>query len=331
MDVAFPNPFSTKNDVLLLLDGSYCAYYCIYGAVNRWKERYYGTSLETIQLPEPGSVPYDELPDLVHDTFYFEKVLMEVSTDRLQRLNDIVLSATGHFYSDAAISTSKVDTIVAMDSHAIGQFRKAAFPEYKAQRQVVRRDKNDYNHGKLIDYMYSHVFPNILPHGRTSYIKLAEAEGDDVVASIVKSERLRGRYRQIILVSSDRDFCQLHRPENRLRQFTLTGDEVVCEIKMTKSGRKQTIPISADQALMMKIIVGDASDNIPGIKKRLGPVGAWRLISEGNCKENLLRLFQQDRDAAVRFQLNRKLIDFNEIPRGIQDRVVELVLERVGE
>ncbi len=60
------------NDVLLILDISYVTYYICLAAVRRWKKQYYETSLETIELPEPGSMPYDELPDLVNDTVYFK-------------------------------------------------------------------------------------------------------------------------------------------------------------------------------------------------------------------------------------------------------------------
>jgi len=329
MDSLFSNRNSSNNDVLLLLDGSYCCYFCAYSAVSRWRSQYYETGLETIRLPEPGSIPYDELPDLVNDTIHFKRVLFDVAVEKLEIINNIVLETTGHFFSNAT-DENHVDTILARDSHAQGQFRRVLYPEYKMQRAAARAESNDFNHWKIFEYIYDVVFPQILPHNNTYSIKIPEAEGDDIIAAAVKSEKLKQKYHQVILIASDHDFCQLHRPENRIRQFTLKGEQVECTFQITRSGQKQILKITPDQALMIKIITGDSSDNIPGIKKRLGPVGAWKLLTEGDAKENLRKLFAEDKDAALAFQRNRKLIDFNEIPQDVQDIIIAAIMKNVG-
>ena len=313
----------TENDVLLLLDLSYVTYYIVTSAVGRWKKQYYDTALETIQLPDPGSVPYNELPDLVNDTVYFKKVLMETAMEKLTTLSTVVFNVTGHFYSSANTSTNRVDTILARDAHGTINFRRQLFPEYKMQRGEQRASRNDFNHWKIFEHMFSTIYPQILPHDNTYTIMHPEAEGDDVVASIVQSDFVRNRYRWVLLISSDRDFCQLHRPENHLRQFTMDGDEVLCQFKYESKGRKVAVPISADMAMMLKIITGDKSDNIPGIKYRLGPKTAYKLLIEGNGLDNLQKLFDEDPSTKVAFNRNRKLIAFSEIPTKLQSEIVD--------
>lgn len=320
---------TTDNDVLLILDISYVTYYIVTSAVPRWKRQYYGTALETIELPEPGSVPYDELPDLVTDTVYFKKVLMETAMEKMSVLSSIVMNVTGHFYSSANTGVNRVDTVIARDSHGSVNFRRRLYPEYKMQRAAQRESQNDFNHWKIFDHMYQEIYPQLLPHDHTYTIMHPEAEGDDVIASLVQSDFVRSRYRWVLLISSDRDFCQLHRPENHLRQFSMDPEEVKCEFKSESKGRKTVTPISADMAMMLKIITGDKSDNIPGIKYRLGPKTAYKLLTEGNGLENLHKLFEEEPATKVAFNRNRKLIAFSEIPVKLQDEIVEDLKNRV--
>ena len=317
------------NDVLLILDASYVAYYICNSAVRKWKQQYYDTSLETIRLPEPGSVQYEELPDLVNDTFYFKKVLMETALAKLAVVSSIVLEVTGHFYSSANSGVNRVDTVLARDAHG-NLFRRRIYPEYKMQRNEQRASRNDFNHWKIFDHIYSTVYPEILPHQCTRTIMHPEAEGDDVIASIIQSDFVRKHYRWVILISSDHDFCQLHRPENHLRQFSLDGDEVKCEYKYEQGGRKLRAPISADMALMLKIITGDKSDNIPGIKYRLGIKTAYKLLTEGNGIENLRDLFTREPETKLAFDRNRKLIAFSEIPSELQGEIVTEMKHQFG-
>jgi 5'-3' exonuclease len=91
------------------------------------------------------------------------------------------------------------------------------------------------------------------------------AEGDDVIASICRSDRIADEYEKIILISSDRDFIQLQ-IDRPVTQYDAKGELVVPRI--TKAG--QTINITPQQALMIKIISGDSSDNIKAIKPKIG-------------------------------------------------------------
>lgn len=308
------------NDVLLILDTSYVAYFCLFSALSRWRSQYYDMGLEILTLPEPGSVPYDDLPDLTKDTKYFTKVLSEVAIEKLNVLNNIIMNATGRFYSNA-VGKNRIDTVMARDSHGSESFRKKLYPAYKMQRQSEREEQNNFNHWKIMDYMYSVVLPDLLPKNDTYVMKLPGCEGDDIIATLIQTPKLRYRYNQIILISSDHDYLQLHKPENRMKQFTLKGEEVLCQFQRTQGGRRVDIPITADQALLMKIITGDSSDNIPGIKRGLGPVRTWNLICE-HARENLKKLFDSDNAAAVTFQLNRKLISFEEIPMELQNEII---------
>ena len=315
------------NDVLLILDISYVTYYICLAAVRRWKKQYYETALEMIELPEPGSMPYDELEEMRAQG----KTLL-VSThiiDSVDMLWDrTIIMQNGKI--KANVTRAELD--------ASGKTLEELFFEvtegveaHEMQRGAERASQNDFNHWKIFDHMYSTIYPQLLPRDCTYTIMHPEAEGDDVIASIIQSDFVRKRYRWVILISSDHDFCQLHRPENHLRQFSMDGEEVTCQYKYKRNNRNVVAPISADMAMMLKIITGDKSDNIPGIKQRLGICTAYKLLSEGDGKKNLQDLLDKDPAVKVAFNRNRKLIAFSEIPVKLQQEIVVDLRKKMGE
>ena len=84
-------------------------------------------------------------------------------------------------------------------------------------------------------------------------------------------------------------------------------------------------------AMMLKIITGDKSDNIPGIKYRFGPKTAYKLLSEGDGKQNLQDMLDKDPAVKVAFNRNRKLIAFSEIPAKLQQEIVVDLRKKMGE
>ena len=69
--------------------------------------------------------------------------------------------------------------------------------------------------------------------------------------------------------------------------------------------------------MLVKIILGDKGDNIPGLKRGVGPVKALNIINENLDKwldEQCLR---------DRYEMNTKLISFNCIPKDIEIPILE--------
>ena len=64
----------------------------------------------------------------------------------------------------------------------------------------------------------------------------------------------------------------------------------------------------------MKIITGDKSDNIKGVFKRCGLKTACKYYEN---KELFEKKLKNEEGAMDRYLLNKKLIDFNEIPEDL--------------
>ncbi len=113
-------------------------------------------------------------------------------------------------------------------------------------------------------------------------IEIEKLEADDVIGIIAKSEI--NKENEVEIVTGDYDFLQLV-DNNITVTITKTGisDTIsfgVEEVKEKYGG------LTPDQLIDMKAFVGDASDNIPGIKG-IGPKTAIKLIQEYKSLENV--------------------------------------------
>ena len=68
---------------------------------------------------------------------------------------------------------------------------------------------------------------------------------------------------------------------------------------------------NAEKDLFCKIVAGDKSDGIPAVFKKCGIKTAEKYW---NAKEKFNEKLENDLDAAEQYELNRKIIDFNNIP-----------------
>jgi DNA polymerase-1 len=139
-------------------------------------------------------------------------------------------------------------------------FREEIYPDYKANRENPPDD--------LISQ-----FP-FLP-------KLAEAlaipgyeqagyEADDVIGTLAKKSKRQGI--EVVIVSGDKDFGQLVEPGVKI--FDPSKD-----IYLDADGVRAKFGVNPDQVVDYLAIVGDASDNVPGVRG-IGPKGAVKLLTE---------------------------------------------------
>jgi len=109
----------------------------------------------------------------------------------------------------------------------------------------------------------------------TDVLGLAQAESagfeaDDVIGTLA----LRGlkEHMQVVIVSGDKDFAQLVRPG-------LTLYDTMKDVRMDNDGVMAKFGVRPDQIVDYLALVGDASDNIPGVRG-IGPKGAAKLLHE---------------------------------------------------
>lgn len=149
-------------------------------------------------------------------------------------------------------------------------FRKKEYPEYKAGRQ------------KMPDEMKVQwpILFEMLDQMKLSYHKEPGIEADDLIGII--TERF-SKDNKIMILSSDKDLYQLIR-ENVYMIVPQAGelpDKVV-----NIDNIEEHLGVQPNQVIDYKALVGDPSDNLPGVKG-IGPKTAIPLIKEYGNLDNI--------------------------------------------
>ena len=152
--------------------------------------------------------------------------------------------------------------------------RHEAFPEYKAQRDEMPEDISEQL--PYIDRLFEAM--------RITVIRIPGYEADDIIGTLAH-EAARGGFEETWMVTPDKDYEQLvtdsvriYKPGRRGSEPELMGvDEV-----LDKWGIERV-----DQVIDILGLMGDSSDNIPGVQG-IGPKTAQKLIAQYGTVENLL-------------------------------------------
>src|SRR5215510_12255090 len=159
--------------------------------------------------------------------------------------------------------------VVFDDKSGTRTFRNVMFPDYKAHRKDPPEElvvQMDY-FSKIVESM---GWPCIAVPG---------VEADDVIATLVRQARERDW--EVIIYSADKDIMQLIGDHvsmiDALHQKTYTRDEVI---------KKMGVP--PEQIPDFLALVGDASDNIPGIRG-IGDKTASALLDQYGSLQGLVK------------------------------------------
>ncbi|MGA2142680.1 MAG: DNA polymerase I, partial [Brevinematales bacterium] len=154
------------------------------------------------------------------------------------------------------------DSIVTAFDLSRKTFRQDIYPEYKAQREETPPDLK-----KQIPMVLDTLKMMNVP-----VVELENYEADDIIGTL--SEKLK-KDNEIYIVSSDKDLLQLVggnvralRPQHGISEVNLLGDEDV----------RKSLGVYPSQIPDYLAIVGDTSDNIPGVKG-IGEKGASLLLA----------------------------------------------------
>jgi DNA polymerase-1 len=122
-------------------------------------------------------------------------------------------------------------------------------------------------------------------------------EGDDIVASLATLGERAGL--EVLVVARDKDFCQLVTETTRLLDWTsgaIVGPEEVVE----KHG------VAPEQFVDYLSIVGDSSDNVPGVYG-CGPQAAVKVLTAFTSLKKALESAEAGRDAHPFWLANGKV------------------------
>lgn len=151
--------------------------------------------------------------------------------------------------------------------------RHEEFPDYKAQRDAMPEDLS-----AQIPYAY-----RLFDAMNITVLKLPGYEADDIIGTLTRTAASQGL--TSYMVTPDKDFDQLvndqvfvYKPGRQGSQFEVLGVPEVLEKWQIEN---------IDQVVDILGLMGDASDNIPGVPG-IGPKTAQKLIAEHGNIEQLI-------------------------------------------
>ncbi len=168
---------------------------------------------------------------------------------------------------------------VAWVNDAGSSFRAERFPEYKSTREKLGEElQADFSRGleRIIEMLEAFRIPLITVPGY---------EADDVIGTLATHGVERGL--QAVVVSGDKDFYQLIGPGIVLLNPGRGGSAGVEETWVDESNASERLGVPPSQVVDFLSLVGDTSDNIPGVKG-IGEKGAQKLLAEYGDLETLL-------------------------------------------
>lgn len=177
-------------------------------------------------------------------------------------------------YISTVLSLAKsyeAGTIIAAADWGGSSYRKELLPEYKANRKVLveKQTPEEKEQARKFFDEYERVLEAMDKHPRIQLFRYQGVEADDIAAYICSRLSDYG-FDQAWLISSDRDWDLLVGPYVS-RFSTVTRKEVTLDT--------WDYPVSPEDYISYKVLIGDSSDNISGIPG-VGPKRAAALIEQ---------------------------------------------------
>jgi DNA polymerase-1 len=148
-----------------------------------------------------------------------------------------------------------------------GSFRLELYSEYKANRSEMPED--------LVPQVpFVKELTDLLGIPR---FELKGFEADDLIGSLVTKGLSEGL--EVVIVSGDKDFAQLIGP-------SVTMLDTMKNVKYDVKSATEKWGVKPDQMIDYLALVGDASDNVPGVKG-IGPKGAQKLLGDFGTLEGI--------------------------------------------
>ncbi|MBU3671037.1 MAG: DNA polymerase I [Sinobacteraceae bacterium] len=189
-------------------------------------------------------------------------------------------------------------------------FRDELFAEYKAHRPPMPDDLR-----AQVDPLLDTVRALGLP-----LLRIPGVEADDVIGTLATRAAAAGQ--QVLISTGDKDMCQLVGP-----QITLIN--TMSDSRYDRDGVKTKFDVWPEQIIDYLALVGDSSDNIPGIDK-VGPKTAAKWLGQYATLDNLIahaaevpgKVGENLRAGLDTLQLSRQLATIRcdlELPADAQD------------
>lgn len=187
---------------------------------------------------------------------------------------------------------------VAFDVHA-PTFRHEMYKDYKGTRKPMPQELREQ----------VPVMKQMLRAMRICIVEKAGLEADDILGTIAKRGEREGM--EVALVSGDRDLLQIATEHIKIRIPKTKGGRTEIEDYYAKDveAKYQVSPL---RFIDLKALMGDTSDNIPGVPK-VGEKTATELMIQFGSLENIYAHVEEVGKKAIRESLiqNRELADLS--------------------
>ena len=215
---------------------------------------------------------------------------------------------------------------VAWVNDAGTSFRSERYADYKSTREKLDEElQADFD--RAIERIAT-----LLSAFRIPLVAVPGYEADDVIGTLATQGAERGL--RSVIVSGDKDFYQLIAADVVLLNPGRGGPAAVEETWVDESNAAERLGVPPRQVVDFLALVGDTSDNVPGVKG-IGEKGAQKLLADYGDLENLLAhapevTAKRSREAllaqADNARLSRELVTIKrDVP--VQLDVADLVLK----
>ncbi len=279
----------------ILVDTSYCIYYCMFSAYS-----WYAKEFNCIEDPNWDPITEPEFRKAFENKF---------------RKN--ILSAAKMLCPMATYD----NTIFALDTSKNKIWRNELKESYKLERKMQDKSQNPFSYAGAFRYTIDTILPAIQDEYKNVRIISNEfAEGDDVIAVCTKNipeDEVK------VIVATDKDLGQLLKYKNT-RIISLQQKELTCigESDKIRALNEANYVMTPKDLLLKKILIGDKADGISAIMPRFGDAKAAQYILDKQKLEDLLQN-PENEHIKIKFEENRRLIDFEYIPEEIQNNILE--------
>ena len=204
-------------------------------------------------------------------------------------------------------------------------FRDELYPDYKATREKLTDElQADFDRGleRIHQLLAAYGIPVLAVPG---------FEADDVIGTLARKGVEAGY--NVVIVSGDKDFQQLVRPGVWLLNPGRGGPASVEEQWVGVENANDRLGVPPERVIDYLALVGDASDNVPGVKG-IGEKGAQELIAQFGALEDILARVhditkKRPREALLAHEadarLSKQLVTIHQdVPIGLDPSTLQL-------
>ncbi len=188
---------------------------------------------------------------------------------------------------------------VVLAAESRDNWRKEIYPDYKGNRAKYRDESPiDFEEFFSVLNTFEESLQEYLPF---VFLKVPTAEGDDIVGTVV-TENVG---KKILIVSSDKDFQHLQIIKNVSQWDPLKKSMKVCK--------------NPKEYLLEMLLTGDMGDNIPPLRRGIGPKTAQKIIAKGMDE---VKFFVQREGLEKQYKRNTNLISLFHINPEVKKRIM---------